>query len=173
LGPVGARYRLWWAALMLVVWVCLGASLLNRISAPPYLRYPILVLAGIQVARAAYRLIKSIVELARPERVTGTLLDISRAGQSHPDNIDPSVDGLPDLPTHYYFVVDDGSTDVLRPWIVHRGLARGPDRNHVPFDPSNLAAFAEDISRVAFRPGDRIRIEGERWSRYAKLVGRA
>jgi len=55
----------------------------------------------------------------RPRHHVGSL-------QRSADHARPGFD-LPDLPTHYYLVVDDGTTDELRPWLVNRDLPGGPD----------------------------------------------
>jgi hypothetical protein len=159
---------------MLVCWVVIGSLLLAAGSAPAVLRYPLLAFAGLQVVRQAYWLVRSIVEVSWPMRVTGTLLDIGHAGRSKTDSYGERHGITQELPTFYYFVVDDGSTDVLRPWIVNRDQARGT--KHIkasPFGPGGAAAVVEEISRVAYRPGDRIHLEGERWTRYARVVRRS
>jgi hypothetical protein len=142
-------------------------------SAPTLLRYPLLALAGLQVVRQAYWLVRSIVEVSWLVRVTGTLLDISQAGRSNTDSYGERLGITQDLPTFYYFVVDDGSSDVLRPWIVNRSQARGTkDIRASAFGPDGAGAFLAEISSVAFRPGDRVHLEGERWTRYARSVQR-
>jgi hypothetical protein len=171
IGPVGARVRRYWSAATLVCWVVIGGLILADAAAPAVLRYPLLAFAGLQVVRQAYWLGRSIVEVSWPMRVTGTLLDISQAGRSKTDSYGERLGITQDLPTFYYFVVDDGSTDVLRPWIVNRDQARGT--KHIkagPLGPKGAAVVVEEISRVAYRPGDRIQLEGERWTRYARVV---
>jgi hypothetical protein len=178
IGPVGARIRRYWSAAMLVLWAVIGGLILAATTATPYLRYPLLALAALQVVRQAYWLGRSIVEVSRPMRVSGTLLDVSQAGRTDPNSTFSEQTGVAhDLPTFYFFVVDDGSSDVLRPWIVNRNLARGTDRISASpfgrgggFDPAGVAAFVEEMSRVEYRPGDRIHLEGERWTRYARVV---
>jgi hypothetical protein len=179
IGPVGAGFRRYWSAAMLLCWVIIGGLILAAGSAPTVLRYPLLTFAGLQVVRQVYWLVRSIVEVSWPMRITGTLLDISQASRSKTDSYGRQLGITQDLPTFYYFVVDDGSTDILRPWIVTRNQARGAGRIQAslfglagtgPFGPDGAGAFVEEISRVAFRPGDQVHLEGERWTRYARLV---
>jgi hypothetical protein len=125
--------------------------------------------------------VRSLLDLVRPVRVTGTVLDIGVAGQQ------PSADAaeagleIPDLVTHYLVVVDDGSSDVLRPWIVNRDIARDgaarrprrPDSDRPDLtDPAALAAWHERLVRPGFQPGDRVRLVGQRWSRFVTSLER-
>lgn len=163
LGPAAAQLRLIWAAITLPLWLIAGIAIAVDVTSP-YPRGLLLVLVAVQVARAAYRLMRSIVDLARPVTVTGTVLDLSvLSRQRTADNID----GALDMPTHFFVVVDDGSTDVLRPWVVNRDLARGRPIKPRPPEPSGLRPWMESIARPSFEPGDQVQITGQGWSRYA------
>ena len=60
---------------------------------------------------------------------------------------------------------DDGSTDVLRPWLVNRGVAGDP---HPAWAADPAKAMAGDAG--GFRVGDLVTIEGQRFSRYARRL---
>lgn len=167
LGRVAARARLVWGIFSLVVWATVAA--LTSAWSPPLRWLPtlIFVVALIQVLRALYRTARSIMDIVWPAEVTGTLVDIHVAGETTVPDDHP---GLPaTLPTHYHLVVDDGSTDELRPWIVNRDIARGRPVAR-PTDPSQLKAFIEDTIALAFAPGDTVHLKGERWSRYVSVL---
>lgn len=152
LGPAAAQLSLVWAAITLPVWA-VAALLLAASSFSPYARLPLLALALIQVVRAAYRLVRSLLDLKRPVQVTGTLIDIGVA--AHRNSAD-DLDGVPDLPTHYYLVIDDGTSDELRPWLVNR----------------DLAGFRFDTMDIGFQVGDTVRLTGQARSRYATAMTR-
>jgi hypothetical protein len=165
-GPVAAQARLAWAIPALILWSVAGAVLLARDTLPGEVRYPLLVVAGVQALRAAYRLVSSAIDLLLPLRVTGTVIDIGIAAQN-PAADHPEADAmdLGDFTTFYYFVVDDGSTDVLRPWLVNRGVAGDP---HPAWAADLRKAFSGDAG--GFRVGDLVTIEGQRFSRYARRL---
>src|SRR6185436_11982586 len=121
---------------------------------PPYLRYLLLAVAVVQAARAAYRLIRALVDLLSPVTVTGTVLDVTVAGRQHLADHDGSgMPALPDLPTHFYVVLDDGSSDVLRPWIINRDVAGGEARGQRPVNPSHGRPWHDRLVRPFFVPG--------------------
>jgi hypothetical protein len=112
-----------------------------------------------------------MLDLARPVGVTGTVLDITVFGRQHnADHADQAGLDLRDIPTHYYVVVDDGSTDVLRPWIVNRDLASGALSPPWPPMPAGIETWQAHLSRPAFEPGDQVRLVGQGWSRYVKSL---
>lgn len=172
-GPVAAGARLVWAILTLPVWLALVAIAATTVSST-YPRLMLVALFAVQAARAAYRMVRACVDLARPAVVTGTVLDITIAGRQHTSDDSVGLD-LPDLPTHYWVVVDDASTDVLRPWIVNRDVA-GADRPHLnplelaTLDPADRAAWLARMVAPSFQPGDRVRLVGQRWSRYVRSI---
>ena len=171
-GPVAAQASRLWALLTLPLWLAVGVAAAVTIPSP-YLRGLVLVLAVVQAARAGRRLVRAQLDLARPAVVTGTVLDVSVAHrQATGDHRGPSGEELPDLPTHYYVVVDDGSSDVLRPWIVSRDVARGTDVGAPPFaaGAERLAAWFDDLARPSFRTGDLVRVTGQPRSRYASAI---
>jgi hypothetical protein len=137
-----------------------------------YPRYLLLALLALQVLRCGYRIGHAGLDLGRPVRLTGTVLDVSvGTRQRSADHARPGVD-LPDLPTFYLVVVDDGSADVLTPWIVNRDLARGRDIGPPPVDgsPERLAAWHEALVRPFFEVGDRVRLTGQRRSRFVTAL---
>lgn len=171
-GPASAGASRLWAVLSLPLWIGVGVAALSTITSA-YLRGLVVVLAGMQVARAAYRLVRAQLDLARPAVVTGTVLHVSVANSQHTaDEAGRQGVDVPDLPTHYYVVVDDGSTDVVRPWIVNRDLARGSDAvGSPPFgQPERLAAWFDDLVRPFFGVGDRVQVVGQPRSRFATAV---
>jgi hypothetical protein len=171
-GPASAGATRLWAIVSLPLWIAVGAAGVATITSA-YLRGLVVVLAGVQAMRAAYRLVRAQLDLSGPAVVTGTVLDISVAHrQPTADAAGPQGDAVPDLPTHYYVVVDDGSTDVVRPWIVNRDLARGTDDlGSPPFgQPERLAAWFDDLARPFFRIGDRVQVTGQPRSRYATAL---
>lgn len=170
LGTVGARLRLPFWMVTLAVMGVTGCLLLAVVPGPPYLRTTLLIGVPAVVVWSGYGLLKSFVEVTRPVEVTGTVLVISRANQTTSADYAPFGQEIPDLPTHYYFVVDDGTGDVLRPWIVHRGLAQGADAPPHPFDVAGMAGFLKSLSKVGYEPGDRVRLTGERWSHYVSAI---
>lgn len=124
-GPAVAQARLIWAVISLPLWIGAGLAVLGKVTTP-YLRYLLLAMAAVQAVRAAYRFVRSVVDPVLPAEVVGTLLDITVAGRRHnADHAEEHGMDLRDLPTHYYVVVEDGSSDVLRPWIVDRDIASG------------------------------------------------
>jgi hypothetical protein len=171
LGPVAAGASLTWALVTLPVWVVVGAVALASDAWVDYLRYPLLLLAGVQAARAAYRLVRSAVDLRFPISVTGTVVDIGVAARNPSADYANAQRPIGDFTTYYYFVVDDGSTDVLRPWLVNRDVAGDPRPG--TFDPDAGWPGADQAwsgNAGGFRPGDAVRIEGQRWSRYARRL---
>jgi hypothetical protein len=187
-GPVAAQASLIWAALTLPFWLVAGVAVATTVTRP-YARWLVLAVVAVQAGRAGYRLVRSLLDLVRPVRVTGTVLDISIAGQQ--PSADAAEAGLevPDLVTHYFVVVDDGSSDVLRPWIVNRDIARDgdgdgardgtaprprrPDSDRLDrTDPAALAAWHERLVRPGFQPGDRVTLVGQRWSRFVTALER-
>jgi hypothetical protein len=164
-----------WAIVSLPLWAAVGVAAVTTIASP-YPRGLVVVLAGVQVARAGYRLVRAQLDLARPVVVTGTVLAVSVAHQQPTgDHEGPHGEDLPDLPTHFYVVVDDGSTDVVRPWIVNRDLANGGHAaGPPPFgNPERVAAWLDDLARPFFRIGDRVRLTGQPRSRYATAIAPA
>ena len=166
LGPVAAQPRLLWAIPTLVLWSVAVGVLLARDGLADQVRYPLLAIAGVLAVRAAYRLVSSAIDLFFPLRVTGTVVDIGIAAQNPTaDHPQVAAAGYGDFTTFYYFVVDDGSTDVLRPWLVNRGIAGDPH-----------PAWAADLDKAwsgdagGFRVGDLVTIEGQRFSRYARRL---
>jgi hypothetical protein len=171
-GPAAAQATRVWTLLTLPLWIALGVAAATTIPSP-YLRGLVLVLAGVQAARAGYRLVRAQLDLARPAVVTGTVLHVSVAHhQPTADNRGPHGEELPDLPTHYYVVVDDGSADTVRPWIVNRDLARGGHEvGPPPFGSSErLAGWFDDLTRPFFGVGDLVRVTGQPRSRYATAI---
>jgi hypothetical protein len=164
-GPVAARASRIGAVFSLVLWPAVAAFAWSR----PHHWLPVLVfvVALVQVARALYRLIRSIVDIRRPVTVTGTLIDISLVGQQTVTADRPDLPAT--MPTHYYLIVDDGSTDRLRPWIVNRDLARGEDVPG-PMDPTRLGEYVQQVIKLGFAPGDRVCLQGERHSRYVTAL---
>lgn len=176
-GPVAAGASLTWAAMTLPLWLVAGVAVAKTVTAP-YARWLLLALAAVQAVRAAYRLVRSLVDRARPVQVTGTVLDISIAGQQPTaDEADAVGVAIPDLATHYYVVVDDGSGDVLRPWIVNRDVARGGGPPPQPYwdgsePPGTQAIWYERLVQPGFEPGDQVRLVGQRWSRFVRSLER-
>jgi len=166
LGPVAAQARLMWAIPTVILWSVAAAILLARDTMPAALRYPLLVVAGILAGRAAYRLVSSAIDLLFPLRVTGTVVDIGVAARNPTaDHAEQATFPMGDFTTFYSFVVDDGSTDVLRPWLVSRGVA-GDVHPARAADPGK--AMSGDAG--GFRVGDLVTIEGQRFSRYARRL---
>ena len=143
-GPVAAQARVRWAVPSLLMWFAVGALAVAQGWTV------VAVVTAILVGWAAYRLGHGLIDLHRPVRITGTVLDVTVASQNRADDVDF------DFTTFYYIVVDDGTSDVLRAWIVNRDVA-----GDAPFTPGNAGGI---------RPGDTITVEGQRWSRYASLV---
>lgn len=148
-GPVAAQASLVWAAITLPFWLAAGAVVAATVTSG-YPRWLLLVLVAAAAVRSGYRLVRSVVDLVRPVQLTGTVLDIGVAGQQ------PSADAaeavgvaMSDLATHYFVVVDDGTSDLLRPWIANRGLLR-----------------------QGLEPGDQVRLVGQRRSRYVSALER-
>jgi hypothetical protein len=158
-GRASARASLVWGLLSLPIWVAAGWVVDAELSHG----YPwglLLALVAVQLLRAVYRIVRATLDLARPVQVTGTVLDVTVGSlQRSADHARPGFD-LPDLPTHYYLVVDDGTTDELRPWLVNRDLARGSEMEPMPVhaNPVRFAAWHEALVRPFFQPGDRIRL---------------
>jgi len=174
-GPAAAQATRVWALLTLPLWIAAGVAAATTIPSP-YLRGLVVVLAGLQAARAGYRLVRAQLDLARPVVVTGTVLDVSVAHhQPTADTPGPHGQELPDLPTHYYVVLDDGSTDVVRPWIVNRDLARGRrDVGPPPFGGAErLTGWFDDLTRPFFSTGDVVRLTGQPRSRFATAIAPA
>jgi hypothetical protein len=134
----------------------------------------VVVLAAGQLGRTGYRLVRAILDLARPVQVTGTIIDIGLAGRL---NTADYVEMM-DLPTHYFVVVvvvddddDDDPSDLLRPWIVNRNIARGGQ----PLQPNSLndvESVERELGRPGFDVGDRVRLVGQRRSRYVTSMER-
>ena len=167
-GPVSAGASRFWAVFSLALW----SAVATFAWTPPHRWLPVLifVVALVQIARALYRLIWSVVDIRWPETVTGTLIDISLLGQQ-PVTVDQP--GLPaTMPTHYYLIVDDGSTDQLRPWIVNRDLARGEetDEEDEPLDPTRLGEYLQRVIKLNFATGDTVYLQGQRHSRYVTAL---
>jgi hypothetical protein len=167
LGPVPARASLLWAAVTLPVWLGAGIWLAGAVSSTG-LRAVVVVLAAGQLGRTGYRLVRAILDLARPVQVTGTIIDIGLAGRL---NTADYVEMM-DLPTHYFVVVDDDDnpSDLLRPWIVNRDIARGH-----PLQPNSLTdveSVERELGRLGFGVGDRVRLVGQRRSRYVTSMER-
>ena len=173
-GPVTARATRTWSLLTLPLWIGVGIAAATTIEST-YLRGLVVAFAGLQAVRASYRLGRAILDIVRPIVVTGTVLDISVAHrQRSADHNGPSGEPYPDLPTHFFVVVDDGLHDVVRPWIVNRDVARathepGPPPMH---DPVALAKWTAHFAQPAFAVGDLLRVVGERRSRFAIEVAR-
>jgi len=77
-----------------------------------------------------------------------------------------------DLPTHYFVVVvaDGDPSDLLRPWIVNRDIARGH-----PLQPNSLndvESVERELGRPGFDVGDRVLLVGQRRSRYVTSMER-
>lgn len=177
-GPVAAGASLIWAAMTLPLWLVAGAAVATTVT-PPYARWLLLALVAVQTVRAAYRLVRSLVDRARPVQVTGTVLDISIAGRQPTADVETAGLTIPDLTTHYVVVVDDGSSDVLRPWIVNRDIARGagpPPPDQCGSDRLDAAPRLtrttrhERLVQPGFQPGDRVRLVGQRWSRFVSSL---
>jgi hypothetical protein len=167
LGPVAARASLLWAAVTLPVWLGAGIWLAGAVSSTG-LRAVVVVLAAGQLGRTGYRLVRAILDLARPVQVTGTIIDIGLAGRL---NTADYVEMM-DLPTHYFVVVDDDDnpSDLLRPWIVNRDIARGH-----PLQPNSLddvESVERELGRPGFGVGDRVRLVGQWRSRYVTSMER-
>ena len=169
LGPMRARLSRRWAVVSLVVWavVAFETSAWTR----PYRWVPMLIfgLAVVQLGRAAYRLARSTMDICRPTSMTGTVIDITVAVENEipvvpeyelPDDV-PSLTVV--VPVYYYFVVDDGSSDQVRPWLVDSRLALGALEPRLPPSPDNLF-------RLGFSIGDTVHLEGEPHSRYASVL---
>lgn len=170
-GRVAARARLTWALVTLPVWVAAGLVVASGRSGG-YPQWLLLTLLGIEVLWCAFRIVHAGLDLARPVQLTGTVLDIGvGTRQRSADQSRPGMD-LPDLPTFYLIVVDDGRSDVLVPWIVNRDIARGTDIGPPPVgaDPQRLAAWHEALVRPFFEPGDRVRLTGQRRSRFVTAL---
>ncbi len=166
-GRASARASLIWGLLSLPIWAAAGWVVDAELS-HGYLWGLLLALVAVQLLRAGYRIVRAALDLAHPVQVTGTVLDVTVGSlQRSADHSRPGFD-LPDLPTHYYLVVDDGSTDELRPWLVNRDLARGRQMEPMPVhaNPVRFAAWHEALVRPFFQPGDRIRLTGQPWSRF-------
>jgi hypothetical protein len=166
-GPASAGASRIWAVFSLALWSAVAAFAWS----PPHHWLPVLifVVALIQVARALYRLIWSIVDIYRPVTVTGTLIDISLVGQQ---TVTADRPGLPaTMPTHYYLIVDDGSTDQLQPWIVNRDIARGEEvPGAMPMDPAGVAEYVQQVIKLGFAAGDPVYLQGQRHSRYVTAL---
>ncbi len=174
LGRGSARASLVGGIVGLLFWPAAG-FVVNASLSRGYLWGLLLLLAVIQFVRSGYRIVRSALDLERPVTLTGTVLDITVAGQQRSaDNARPGFD-IPDLPTHYYVVVDDGSSDVLRPWLVNRDLARGTAMEGPPMgaNPVRFAVWHEALVRPFFQPGDRVRLTGERRSRFVTALAPA
>jgi hypothetical protein len=174
-GLAAAQASLVWSVLTLPLWLAVLVAAVATIPSA-YLRGLLAVLAGVQALRAGYRLVRAWLDLTRPQVVTGTVLDVSVAHhQPTADNQGPHGEELPDLPTHYYVVVDDGSTDVVQPWIVNRDLARGErDVGPMPFgSPGLITGWLDDVARPFFRTGDLVRLTGQPRSRFATAIAPA
>jgi hypothetical protein len=130
-------------------------------------RTVLVTLAVGQVIRHVYRAVRSTHELLTPVHITGTVLDITLNSQVPVDTA-----GIEDLPASYNFVIDDGTSDHLRPWLVNRDLAGaggGRPRPGADYMESRLAA----IRHLDFEPGDRVELVGQRYSRYARKLRHA
>jgi hypothetical protein len=162
IGPAGAKASRNWAGFSLLFWgvVAFATSAWTR----PFQWVPVLIcaVAVLQFGRAAYRFVRSTMDIWRPTRMIGTVIDITIAhGIETPADVpDPRAT----LPSVYNFVVDDGSTDEVRPWLVISPLA-GRDRD--PFPPSPI-----DLFELAFAVGDIVYLEGEPHSRYVSVLTR-
>jgi hypothetical protein len=164
---VSARARMVWAAGTLPLWlIALGAA--ATAPWPAYLRIAVGTVVGAQALHTVYRLTKAIRDVAHPVRVTGTVVAVSTAGrQASADETTPDGPAIPDLPTHFSIVVDDGRSDVLSPWIVNRDIARGREPDPMPFaDPTRMPEWLDELARPFFRVGDRVHLVGEGWSRF-------
>ena len=170
LGRVGAKLARPGAVLSLLLWSAVVAFSGAWVQPYQWWRVALAILGVVQLGRAAYRFVWSFVDIRWPVTVTGTLIDITIAGET---TVDDDRAGMPaSLPTHYHMVIDDGTSDQLRPWIVNRDLARGrprPDR----IDPSARAAYLAEVIRLGFQVGDEVTLRGERFSRYARSLQRA
>ncbi|GAA3454539.1 DUF2207 domain-containing protein [Dactylosporangium matsuzakiense] len=160
LGQVDARARLIWSALSIPAWALI-AGLATGIGSAG-VRLAVLLLAALQLLRHGYRAARGAYDVLRPLEVTGTILDITL--NSH---VPVDTAGITDVPSSYYFIVDDGRTDRLTPWLVNRDLAGA--RKHFGNDPQALVAA---IRHVGYRPGDRVRLVGQRYSRYVRSLRR-
>jgi hypothetical protein len=174
-GPAAAQASRVWSVLTLPLWIAVGLAAVTTITSR-YAQVLVVLLAGVQTARAAYRLVRAQRDLSHPVEVTGTVLDVTTAHRQHTsDGAGPQGEGLPDLPTHFYVVVDDGSSDVVRPWIVNRDLARGErDVGAAPFgSPEQLGGWLADSVRPFFAVGDRVTVVGQPRSRFATSIAPA
>ena len=170
-GRASAKASLIWGLLSVPIWLVAGWVVDVELS-HGYLWGLLLALAAVQLLRAVYRTVRAALDLARPVHVTGTVLDVTVGSlQRSADHARPGFD-LPDLPTHYYLVVDDGTTDELRPWLVNRDLARGTEMEPMPMNanPVRFAAWHEMLVRPFFQPGDRVRLTGQPWSRFVTAL---
>jgi hypothetical protein len=127
----------------------------------------LVTLAVGQVIRHVYRAVRSAHELLTPVHITGTVLDITLNSRVPVDTA-----GIEDLPTSYNFVIDDGTTDRLKPWLVNRDLA-GAGRGRHERGTDSMEARLAAIRHLAFKPGDRVTLVGQRYSRYATKLRRA
>jgi hypothetical protein len=157
LGQTRAAATAVWSGLMLPLWLGLGLWLGRAVDASPYWRYPVLALAALQVGRHAFRFARALIDRKWPTTVTGTLLDISVAGQKL--SADESV--IADFPKFYYLVVDDGSADTVRPWLVD---------GHRAGNQVHRSATGIRVEPSPLRAGDRVRVVAERWSRFVNQV---
>jgi hypothetical protein len=171
LGRVPAGARLLGAVVSLTGWSLLAVIAYNWSPRRRWIALILVAVALAQVARALYRLIRSIVELRWPARVTGTLIDISVAGQTSVSADHPELPAA--VPTHYHLIVDDGSTDRQRPWIANRDLVGGRPAPAQPAGRADLAGRLAQATRVDFSIGDPVYLEGQRWSRYVKVLRHA
>jgi hypothetical protein len=166
LGRVNALGSLIWSAPMLLLWAAIGAAALSRHGGVT--RTVVVALAGVQLVRHAYRVLRSLVELSNPVHVTGTILDVTASNQDLNEN--PDID---DVPGGYYIVVDDGSSDVLRPWRVTRALIMGAEHTPVHTSPPGTRDHSERqlayLRHMDFQPGDRVYLKGQRWSHFTTV----
>jgi hypothetical protein len=170
IGRVGARPARFGAVIALIFWSVVLAVSAAWVQPYHWWRVAVAGVAAVQLVRAVLRLILSLVDIYRPVTVTGTLIDITIAGETKVSDDRP---GLPaTLPTHYHMVIDDGSTDQLRPWIVNRDIARGRPVSD-KFSPSQMPAYLADVVALGFQVGDTVTLRGERFSRYAGSLRRA
>ncbi|WP_433040488.1 DUF2207 family protein [Dactylosporangium sp. CS-033363] len=166
LGRVNARVRLIWSALSLPVWLAIGALSWTVAAVVP--RTILLTLVGFQLLRHVYRLVLAIDELARPVRLTGTVLDVTLNTQ-----VEAEHQGLRDLPHSYSFVVDDGISDRLTPWRVSRTLAGAGGLRRLQGQHDDVFGRLADARHLDYEPGDRVYLVGQRHSRYVTALRHA
>jgi hypothetical protein len=110
------------------------------------------------------------VDILVKQQITGTLIDVSVAGERR---VGEPVGTMPALlTTHYYLVVDDGRRDEVRPGFVNRDIARGTRIEGPPRDAQALDAYVRQLTSVKVAPGDIVRLTGERFSWYVTELER-